>query len=78
MCRKAIAPNGTLLVLERVLAEPNAGADAKFADLNMLVVTGGYERSAAEFAVLFKSAGFELTRIVQTGTRMAICEGICA
>lgn len=77
VCRRAIASDGKLLVLERVLAERNAGADEKFADLNMMVVTGGYERSAEEFAALFASAGFHLTQVMPTGTRMAICEGIC-
>ena len=31
-----------------------------------------------EFAALFASAGFELTRVLSTGTRLVILEGVCA
>ena len=44
-CRRAIAPGGALLVIERIIAPPNEGADAKFSDLNMLVLPGGRERT---------------------------------
>ena len=77
-CRKAVGGAGKLLVIERVLAEPNEGPDAKFADLNMLVGAGGRERSADEFASLLASAGFLLTRIMPTSSRMAIVEAVCA
>lgn len=52
-CRRAIRPDGKLLVLDAVLAPPNEGARAKFADLNMLAVPGGQERTRVEFASLF-------------------------
>lgn len=77
-CRRAVAPSGKLLVVERVLANPNEGPEAKFADLNMLVGAGGRERSAEEFAILLASAGFRLTRILPTSTRMALVEAECA
>jgi SAM-dependent methyltransferase len=77
-CRRAVAPGGRLLVIERVLAAPNEGAEAKFADLDMLVGAGGKERTTEEFAALFAAAGFELAQILPTGTRMAIVEGVCA
>ena len=44
----------------------------------MLVTTGGQERTEEEFASLFASAGFLLTRVLPTPTRMAIVEGVCA
>ncbi len=74
-CRRAIAPGGTLLVIERLIAPPNEGADAKFSDLNMLVVPGGRERTRDEFATLFIASGFRLTHVRATGTRMSI---LCA
>jgi len=77
-CRRAIAPGGTLLVIERVLPPPNEGLDAKSADLNMLVGAGGRERTAEEFAALLASAGFAFARVLPTRTRMAIVEGVCA
>lgn len=77
-CRRALASSGKILVVERVLFAPNDGLDAKFADLNMLVGANGQERTADEFASLFASAGFLLTRVLPTPTRMVIVEGICA
>jgi hypothetical protein len=59
-CRRAMRPDGTLLVVERVLDPPNQGADTKFSDLNMLVAPGGRERTLGEFQALFESAGFRL------------------
>jgi hypothetical protein len=70
-----MSPNRTLLVLERLVAPPNQGADAKFSDLNMLVSPGGCERDRKQFADLFDRAGFELTDVVSTGTRIAVIEG---
>jgi len=59
-CRRAIGVGGTLLVVERVLGQPNEGAETKFSDLNMLVMPGGRERSLQEFEKLFETAGFRL------------------
>ncbi|WP_413990324.1 methyltransferase [Labrys okinawensis] len=74
-CREAIAANGRLLVIERLIAPPNQGAEAKFSDLNMLVSPGGQERTREQFAGLFGAAGFRLARLIATGTRMTIIEG---
>lgn len=74
-CRRAIRPGGKLVVLEAVLAPPNEGAPAKFADLNMLTVPGGQERTAEEFAKLFDAGGFNLTRTIDAGPRISIIEG---
>jgi hypothetical protein len=74
-CRRAMSPNGTLLVIERLIAPPNEGADTKFSDLNMLVSPGGRERSREQFADLLDRAGFDLTEVVPTGTRFAVIEG---
>lgn len=74
-CRRAIQPNGRILALESVLAPPNEGARAKFADLNMLVVPGGQERTRDEFASLFAASGFRLTNVLDAGPRVSIIEG---
>ena len=78
-CRAAIGAGGTLLIVERVLPEhaaPAAGATAFLADLNMLLLTGGRERTEAEFRSLFAAAGFSLVRIVRTGTPQSIIEAV--
>jgi hypothetical protein len=48
---------------------------ATFNDVNMLVSTGGRQRSEAEFRALYQSAGFRLTDIVPTAARACIIEG---
>jgi hypothetical protein len=39
------------------------------------VITGGKERTAAEFEKLFAAAGFELLRVTPTDLPTAIVEG---
>ena len=75
-CRRAMSAKAMLLVLERMIGPPNESADAKFADLNMLVEPGGRERTAGEFASLLNAASFKLTRVVPTGTRINLIEGV--
>jgi hypothetical protein len=41
----------------------------------MLLIPGGKERTENEYRTLFERAGFELTRIVPTGTEVSIVEG---
>jgi protein-S-isoprenylcysteine O-methyltransferase Ste14 len=72
VCRRAIAPGGALLVIERLIAPANEGADAKFSDLNMLVLPGGRERTRDEFEALFVASGFRLKDVGATGTRMSV------
>lgn len=74
-CRRAIRHDGKLLVLDAVLAPPNEGARAKFADLNMLAVPGGQERTRDEFASLFTASGFRLTNVFDAGPRISLIEG---
>ncbi len=64
---RAIRADGTLLLVERVIAPPNEGRDAKFSDLNMLVGPGGRERTREEFAALLEASGFRLARVVSAG-----------
>jgi hypothetical protein len=71
-CRRAIAPGGALLVIERLIAPSNEGADAKFSDLNMLVLPGGRERTCQDFEALFIASGFRLMDVVATATRMSV------
>ncbi len=74
-CRRAMDRPARLMVVDAVIAPPNEGAAAKFADLNMLVAPGGQERTREEFSRLFDGAGFRLTRVIETGTRMSVIEG---
>ena len=76
-CRRAMPPTGTLLVMDRVLsADDHPDLDAAMADITMLVIVGGRERSAAEFGRLFARAGFRLTRVISTAALLSIVEGV--
>ena len=77
-CRKAMADNGRLLVIDAVLVPGNSRDANKFVDLAMLVGhKGGRERTEPEFRKIFQDAGLELTRIIPTDSifSLSIIEG---
>jgi precorrin-6B methylase 2 len=76
VCRRVMKPEARLLVLERLIEPPNEGPETKFSDLNMLVAPGGQERTREEFEALFAAAGFRLTKVVTTATRLSVIEGV--
>jgi len=43
-------------------------------DLNMMVITGGVERTREEYAAIMEAAGFRLTRVVPTRRPIAVIE----
>jgi len=79
-CRRVMKPNGKLLILEDVYpahidgSENSRGAAAN--DVNMLVCTGGRQRSEAEFRSLYESAGLRLTNLVPTPARLVVIEAV--
>lgn len=75
-CRKAIAENGKLLLVESVIPLGNDSCPAKFLDLHMMTVTGGMERTEAEYRYLLAEAGFKLTRIIPTAADVDVIEAI--
>jgi hypothetical protein len=81
-CRAAMPEHGRLLIVEGVyppridasLASRGAAAN----DVNMLVCTGGRQRSEEEFRSLLAASGFRLTRIVPTTGGPSVIEGVPA
>jgi O-methyltransferase len=77
-CRKAMARNATLLIVERVMperAEQGRAAEAYLVDLEMLVHTpGGRERTESEFRAILSAAGFATMRVVPTTTPVSVIE----
>ena len=63
----AMAPGGTLLVVEPIMPDTPSGAPdvmmMVMSDLNMLVCTGGKERTEAEFRALLADAGFAVRTV---------------
>jgi SAM-dependent methyltransferase len=78
-CRRAMGGDGRVLILEGVYPpRVDRSLDSRAAamnDVNMLVCTGGRQRSEAEFRALYDAAGFALTRIVPTAARLSVIEG---
>jgi hypothetical protein len=72
--RQAMPTQGKLLIVELVLPEGNDPFLGKWLDLHMLVLLGGRERTAAQYATLLRAAGFELARVVPTPAGQSIVE----
>jgi hypothetical protein len=64
--RQAIAPGGRLILLETMLSPDQSKVYPVLSDLNMMLRTGGRERTEAEYRSLYRGAGFDLTRTVAT------------
>jgi hypothetical protein len=81
-CRRAMPAAGRLLIVEGVypprIDQSLASRGAAANDVNMLVNTGGRQRSEPEFRALYAAAGFRLVRIVPTQARVSVIEGVRA
>ncbi len=80
-CRRAMGAKSRLLIAEGVypshVDQSLASRGAAANDVNMLVVTGGRQRSEAEFRSLYDGAGLTLTKIVPTlSPAVSLIEGV--
>jgi hypothetical protein len=76
-CRQAMAPGGRVLIVERLIPDdPVAAVPVLVSDINMLVVTGGKERTNAEYGELLAAAGLSQGRILPVGSPYGIIEGL--
>jgi len=75
-CHRALPENGKLILVEAVVPAGSEPHFSKFIDLNMLVMTGGRERTEVEFRDLYQRAGFRLTRVVPTESPFSVIEGV--
>ena len=75
-CRTAISSDGKLLVIEMTIPDDNRPSPAQLFDLNMLVMTGGQERTVSEYGTLLAKAGFRLTRVIPTGSPFHVLEAV--
>jgi len=72
---QAMSKDARLLVVESVIPPGNEPSFGKLLDLTMLTIPGGKERTEDEYRALYKTAGFELTRIVPTTAEVSVIEG---
>lgn len=73
-CRESLPPGGRLLVVEMLVPEEIRPDFVMLMDLNMLVMTGGRERTAKEFEKVLAEAGFEMTRVIPTKSPFSLVE----
>lgn len=81
-CRNAMADDARIVVIEPLAPErehlgESPGDDVVIAsDLNMLVNTGGRERTETQFRALFAAAGLRLERILPVPGTMPLLEAV--
>jgi O-methyltransferase domain/Dimerisation domain len=75
-CHKAMKPESKLLIVEMTIPPGNQPSICKLLDLEMLVTTGGRERTEEEFKTLLDSSGFQFSRNIQTKAGVCIIESI--
>ncbi|NOT55387.1 MAG: methyltransferase domain-containing protein [Deltaproteobacteria bacterium] len=79
-CHRVMRPQGKLLLVEAVVpVRIDRSLPSQFSvrgDVNMLVHTGGRNRTEAEYRALFEAAQFTLTRIIPTQGAVKILEGM--
>jgi hypothetical protein len=73
-CRRAMSAGAKLLLIERVLPPDGEPAVGKLVDITMMVLTGGMERTEAEYRVLLEQAGFRLRGVVFTHSAASVLE----
>lgn len=74
-CRRRLAGNGRVLIVEGVLRAGNGPDPGRLIDLHMLVRQTGRERAECEYRDLLAAAGFELTRVAPTRSQVSVIEG---
>jgi SAM-dependent methyltransferase len=76
-CRKAMATGGRVLIIERLIPDdPEQAVPTLLSDLNMLIVTGGKERTNAEYGELLARSGLALGRVYPVAFPYGVIEGI--
>jgi len=66
-CRRAIHPDGRLLVVEAVLTRSTDPATALM-DMLMMVLTSGRERTESEFRSLLQEASFSMAQVIRSAS----------
>jgi hypothetical protein len=76
-CRGAMAEDGRVLIVERLIpSEPAAAVPVLLSDLHMMVFTGGQERTNAEYGQLLAEADLKLGRVQPVASPYGVIEGL--
>lgn len=74
--RRAMKPDGKLLLVEFVIPSGNDPHPGKLIDINMLVSLGGRERTEAEFRDVLAHADFRLTQVIPISSGKSVIEAM--
>ena len=77
-CVTAMSSSGKVLVIQVIVPSLGQSHISKLADLEMLALPGGGERTIDEYQELFEQAGLKLARVVPTEGFVSIFEGVPA
>lgn len=75
-CREAMDRGSRLLLVECVIRDSSEPRFSKLLDLQMLVVTGGRERTETQFKELLTAAGFRVSSVIQTTAPECVIEAV--
>ncbi|TKI07195.1 methyltransferase [Martelella alba] len=76
-CRKAMAPDGKVLIIDSVIPEGNMPHFSKIMDLLVMsCLEGARERTVEELEHLLAGAGLRLNQVIDTGFYMPIVEAM--
>lgn len=75
-CHRAMTQGARLLIVELIIPPGNEPFVGKSVDIQMLLATGGRERTKEEYEALLDQAGFRMRRVVPTPFPMSVIEAV--
>jgi orsellinic acid C2-O-methyltransferase len=77
VCRRTMRPGARVLIIERLIAaNPPDSVPVLLSDLNMLLLSGGQERTNAEYGALLAAAGLRTGPIQPVAPPYGVIEGL--
>jgi SAM-dependent methyltransferase len=76
--RRVVGGHKRLLIIDAIIPPGNAPSFAKFSDINMMLITGGRERTEEDFRRLLAATGFEVTSVSTVHEWVGLVEAMAA
>jgi O-methyltransferase domain/Dimerisation domain len=75
-CRRAMASQAPLLIIDALIGPPNQQNPGHLYDMTFLVLLGGRVRTHGEYSALLDQTGFRLQRVLPTESDVSILEAL--